>query len=387
MEQGKLHITIGSTPQTQQEGEITKIVFENDLRMVKAALLYADQATLCSVASSTLLELVALRDLPPEQRVGFFRTVLNWMPNDKNVQMINSMISLVEQFNDAGFNKILADSLADSWKLVKDYVNTFVNDAGGDGILRAIESGLLQVHPFDAALRRALQESEHRKFILEYISVVGVSVSNAQTYPLFDEDTSEVIRAGIQAGIFSVSTAAVARGKETGLAADLLARLPVFPLATVKEVLDIRRELEPHLKRFRSAMIKFSEGIKNAAWDESFPFDAEQVFRRDIEPAVETIEAEVKANRFIVDLTRRFADKSLIATGGSAIALTMSNLSLPAIASLAIGALVGGGTAAYDTYKEWSKKSRENQQNNLFFYYKAKDSLLTRKYDYKSDKV
>jgi hypothetical protein len=246
---------------------------------------------------------------------------------------------------------------------------------------------LLQVHPFDAALRRAIQESEHRRFILEYVSVVGASVSNAYTYPLFDEDTSDVIRAGIQAGIFPVSNSAIARGKETGLAADLLARLPVFPLATVKEVLDIRQELEPHLKRFRSAMIKFSEGIKNAAWDESFPFDAEQVFRRDIEPAVDNIEAEVKSNRFVADLTRKFADRSLIATGGSAIALTMSNLSLPAIASLAIGALVGGGSAAYDTYKEWSKKNRENQQNNLFFYYKAKDTLSARKYDYVSDKV
>jgi hypothetical protein len=71
MEQDRLHITIGSTPQTEQEGEITKIVFENDLRMVKAALLYADHATLCSAASSTLLELVALRDLPSEKRVEF----------------------------------------------------------------------------------------------------------------------------------------------------------------------------------------------------------------------------------------------------------------------------------------------------------------------------
>jgi hypothetical protein len=299
--------------------------------------------------------------------------------------MLNSIISLLEQAGDAHFNKILDDSLADGWELLKKYVNTFVDDAGGDGILRAIESGLLEVHHFDAAIRRALQESEHRKFILEYISVVAASVSNTQTYPLFDEDTSDVIRTGIHAGIFPVSDSAIARGKETGLAADLLARLPVFPTATVREVLDIRRELEPHLKRFRSAMITFSQGIKNASWDESFPFDAEQVFRRDVEPAVEKIEEEVKANRFIAELARKFADRSLLATGGSAIAITMSNLPLPAIASLAVGALVGGGSAVYDTYKELSAKNREIQQNNLFLYYKAKDTLSTGKYEYVDD--
>ena len=74
MEQGKIHITIGSTPQTTRTDETSKIVFENDLQMVKAALLYADHSTLCSVSSSTLLELVALRDLPQEKRVEFLQS-------------------------------------------------------------------------------------------------------------------------------------------------------------------------------------------------------------------------------------------------------------------------------------------------------------------------
>jgi hypothetical protein len=386
VEEHKLHITIGSTPQTKEEGAAAKIVFENDLRMVKASLLYSDHSTLCSVASSLLLELVALSDIPPEKRIEFFRTIQEWLPEDQSVQIINGMINLAAQFNDANFNGILRESIADAWPLLQKYVSTFVDDAGGDGILRAIESGLLEVHHFDSALRRAVQASEHKRFMLEYISVVAASVNKVETYPLFDEDTAMIISAGIQAGVFPVSESASIRGKEVGLAADLLARLPVFPLATVKEILDIRQELQPHLTRFQSAMIRFSNDIKNAAWDKSFPFDAEQVFRREVEPAVQNIEEEVEANRFIADLARRFADKSVLMTGGSAIAITMSNLPVPAIATLAVGAFVAGGSAVYDTYKEWSAKNRVIQQNNLFFYYKAKDTLATRKYEYVDDK-
>jgi hypothetical protein len=385
-EQGGLHITIGSTPQVVETGQSSKIVFENDLRMVKAALLYANHATLCSVTSSALLELVAMKDVPREKRVDYIKQMVSWMGDDESARLLKGMMTLFEQSKDPMWVGFLEEALADGWDTVRQHVNNFLRDGGGEGILRAIESGLLEVHHFDAALRRAVQESERRNFIIEYVAVVGASVANAYTYPLFDEDTSEIISAGIRAGLFSAPDSTVARGKEVRLAADLLARLPLFPQATVKETLDIRRELEPHLKRFQSAIIKFSEAIKTASWDEGFAHDADRVFRRDVEPAVQNIEEEVKANNFIKKLLRKFADKPMVVPVGSALALAMSNLPLPGIALLAAGGVVGGGSALYDAHEEWSKKMREVQQNSLFFYYRTKNLLTDRKYDYVSDK-
>jgi hypothetical protein len=386
LEQGGLHITIGSTPQVAEIGQSSKIVFENDLRMVKAALLYANHATLCSVTSSALLELVAMQDVPREKRVSYIKEMASWMGDDEAARLLTEMIALFEQSNDPMWANFLEETLADGWNTVKEHVNNFLRDGGGEGILRAIESGLLKVHHFDAALRRAVQETERRNFIIEYVAVVGASVANAHTYPLFDEDTSEIIGAGIQAGLFSAPDSAVERGKEVRLAADLLARLPLFPQATIKETLDIRRELEPHLKRFQSAIIKFSEAIKTASWDKDFAHDADLVLRRDVEPAIQNIEEEVKANKFIRKLLRKFVDKPMAIPVGSALALAMSNIPLPGIALLAAGGVVGGGTALHDAHEEWSKKMREIQQNNLFFYYRTKGLLADRKYDYVSDK-
>lgn len=385
MTQDGLHITIGSTPYIADQGDASKLIFQNDVQMTKAALLYADAATLCSVTSAALIEIAALPNVAPEKRLGYLEELLSWMGDDEDAKQLTALMELIDLLGYPASAGLIERALAEAWGDAKQFIDETVRDCGGAGILRAVESGLLKVHRFDASLRRSIQDAEHRKFAIEYIAVVSTSLNDTRTFPLFDEDTSEVISTGIDAGLFAASDAAVARGREVGLATDLLARLPLFPEATVREVLDIRRELEPHLKRFRGAMVKFSEAIKTAAWDKDFASDADRVFRREVEPAVQNIEEEMRANRFAPELARKFVDKSLVVTGGSALALTLSNLSLPAIASLAVGGAVGGATAAYDAYKEWSKKDRELRQNSLFFYYKSKRLLAERKYEHVSD--
>jgi hypothetical protein len=67
IDQDQLHITIGSTPQV---GDLfkPKIDLDNELQMVKAALLYADQATLCSPVASVFAEFIDMADLSITQK-------------------------------------------------------------------------------------------------------------------------------------------------------------------------------------------------------------------------------------------------------------------------------------------------------------------------------
>jgi hypothetical protein len=219
--------------------------------------------------------------------------------------------------------------------------------------------------------RLADKDSESRRLAKEYVEAVSATVTDASTYPLFDEVTGDLIRDSIREGLIPVSDNAVVRSKETGLAADLLKRLPLFDEASIEEILDIRRELQRPLVRFRGAMISFSEGIKNAAWDENFSFDAERVFNKDVAPVILDIEDEVKANPYLIELARNWINKSLLVAGGSALAVTLSNLSLPSIAALSIGAIVNTAITIRDTNKEWSKNQRAVEKNSLFFYYRA----------------
>lgn len=387
-----LHITIGSTPQVSEDQGTQKLTLENDLRMVKAALLYAAHAKLCSIVSAALLEIAAIPDTPKQKRWDLLKRLQSYAPDEENESKLTILSAFYEEARRKRYSKkgrvLLRQfeaALAESWGEAADFAINAVREAGGDGIIRAVESGLLEVHTFSDTLRRTTNAEEHRSFVLEYVKVVGESVSDVHTYPLFDEDTSEIIRESIKAGLIPVSEAAVSRAKESGLASDVLARLPLFERATVREILDIRRELERPLKRFRSAIIKFSSGVQSASWDEDFVSDADQVFRREVEPAVQDIEEEIRANSFIADLGRKAVDAQAVLTGGSALALAVTTLGLPAIAALAVGGAVGGSKAAYDAYKEWNKKNREVEQNQLFFYYKAGKLLSEGTHEYVSD--
>ena len=59
MNDAGFHISIGTGPSDTSLGKVT---LEHDLRLVKAALLYADRVTLYSPAASFLLALQNLKD-------------------------------------------------------------------------------------------------------------------------------------------------------------------------------------------------------------------------------------------------------------------------------------------------------------------------------------
>ncbi len=54
----------------------------------------------------------------------------------------------------------------------------------------------------------------------------------------------------------------------------------------------------------------------------------------------------------------------------------MSPLSeLPMLITTSLGVGTSASIVAYDAYKEWKQNNLKTEQNNLFFYYKAKENL------------
>lgn len=386
MKQKGLHITIGSVPLVDNSGSAPKVDMVNELRMVKAALLYADRAKLCSVSSSVLMDIISFEELPTHKRVDFLETLSLSVPKYQDSYFIREVLGEYKQARSRRYSKKgrarlkeFEKELEEYWEQGKAAINAYVEDAGGYGLLRAVDAGLLEIHPFtdtSGLIARLMPENENtRQVTWDYIAAISETVTDISTYPLFDELTSDLIRSAIKDGIIPVSDNTIARSKETGLAAELLRRLPLFDEASIDEILDVRQELERPLVRFRSAMISFSEKISEAAWDTNFPFDAEQVFNRDVAPAILNIEDEVKANSYLKELARKWFDKPLLLTGGSALALAVSNLPIPSIAALSLGITANTVAALYDTNKEWRAKQRAIEQNNMFFYYRAGEML------------
>jgi hypothetical protein len=379
MYQKKLHITVGTAPDAIDSSGASRINLRNELNIVKAALLYADRVKLCSITSSIMLDGLNFRNFPVQKKIAFLEAFAQGMSQQFDTSVITEVVQRYRQAwkrrysrNGRATLKTIETKLDELAPSLESKTDKLLRSSGGYGIVQAEESGLLEIHSFDDSLLNLFQHMhDNREWLLDYVNVVASSVSDASTYPLFDELMNRTIRTGIAAGFIPVNDRGVARGKEATLAAELFKHLPLFEEASIDEILDIRKELENPLVRFRSAMIIFSEKMKDAAWDENFPFDAEQVFNRDVAPAVLNIEEEVKANSYLKELARKWFDKPLLLTGGSALALAVSNLPLPSIAALAVGASLNTINAVFDTNKEWGAKQRAIEQNNMFFYYRA----------------
>ncbi len=223
-------------------------------------------------------------------------------------------------------------------------------------------SELVRVQGFDFAKDKIAEE---------FVRLVGEAVANDRTYPLFDAATNKLIRRNIESKHIEPSAWGREGGKEVGLAADLLQRLPLFPQSSLQEVVAIRNELDKPLIFFRAKMVEFAEAIKNAQWDRDFPFDAERVFVRHIKPAVEEIETIVKSNNLIKELVPKVATSTIAVNSGTFLGATIAQLShWPALAavSLGVGAVASVGLAINEVSKLWREKQVKIEQNYINFY-------------------
>lgn len=250
--------------------------------------------------------------------------------------------------------------------------------------MEAVDTGLLDVHRFEAGGVKRMgglgQEDEGRReeefiwdLFWEFLDLIGDAVADGDTNPLFDEMSGDLLRTGVEAGVVSPTESGIARGRHSGLASDLLRHLPLFEKATVKEILDIRRELENPLLHFRGAVIGMSEDIRSAAWDADFPSDADKEFRKVVKPAILEIEEAVQENGSLRSLLLKGVRPGDWATGLGVMISTLAGL--PDAASVLLGSGTTAGMTARAAYKEWLEDRKNIESNHMFFYYETRERL------------
>jgi hypothetical protein len=217
----------------------------------------------------------------------------------------------------------------------------------------------------------------------EFTAVIVDAVSDRKTYPLFDDGPAQIVRAGIAAGDVNPSPTRIGQAKQSQLAAQILSRLPLFEGASMKEILDIRCELEPHTTRFRAAIMKYADNIRNASWSDEFEHEAEELFHREIEPAVLEIEDAVKSTPALSTLLMRKV-LGIPALGSSVLSFVVAELApLELITRSIMSAGVGVATAVYDAIVETRRGQMAIEQNQLYFYYQAEQLLRDGSYQYR----
>src|SRR6185295_15942170 len=134
----------------------------------KAALLYGDNAKLCSPVSASLLDLVALTDPPEEERLNLLRRIRSWglLDEDSNNKLDTIMNFYEQAWRRRHSRKGQADlrkfrnALYEVWQSLRFKLDQIMSDIGVDGIARAQESGLLEVYTFNSLAERILKRED-----------------------------------------------------------------------------------------------------------------------------------------------------------------------------------------------------------------------------------
>jgi hypothetical protein len=350
-----------------------------ELSYIKAALLYSDEVRLISPtifnfikryewaenmnhdtlikASVAILDAIEVDEIRSMDialsaiKTKGFRNMLNARleKDDLKKQLINGMLNI----NESAFNAFVRRDYPEIMKLLRSKQ-------------LVIESFTYPIEDYDIFEQEFFEKVEHA------ISGKG--------YPVFDNSTNQVLKKAVESRVFEISDSEFRRVAHANASDTIIQKLPAFEMATLDELIDIKRELYNHLIRFRGKMVGFTDAIKTLPWDKDFSYDCDMLYTQEIAPAVADIQEAVRDNNVMKNLTSKFTsdDDALKTLGFLSICVAAPGV-LPGFAGIDLASLLAGGSLAIakvaQSIKEFKDNKKEIQHNDLYFYYRAGEML------------
>ncbi len=380
-----MQITVATTSEQQD------LTLADELRLVKAALLYADKVTLASPAAAMVLAASRLMKVEPVAR---HRRMLDLAAPlmDQDVRQYVPLLTqrrFRRQFPDYAQLKAILDRSAED---VAHVFGKIGQEAHLPELQTAIDAGLLEIDELGldpvafltdavlAASGRAPTQGSTAAALMAMVTRVGGSVApGSLTYPMFDDGANRLAEA-IEA-LEGASQHRVSRrpAAEVGLAGHFVGRIPAFPDATVAEIIDVRRGLQQPLVRFRGAMAGMARELEEAPWDSGFRHLADSLYRSEVGPALLDLEENTRDSGALSLLRHAALSPTPYKAAGATVAIALAGATvMPDIAALAFSVgspLAAVAAATAEAVKEQLRLQHERGRNRFLFLYEANQGL------------
>ena len=347
-----------------------------EINMIKSALLYADKVTVISPLASLFMPIDCLANSNiDEQLHAFFAMAEAADLINQEIEMVYlSYLVLAKKRRRTKQELLSFEKLRHSLKKAFDdkgfaqKAQQVADEAGAHHIRKAISQGIVEIH---------LLETYGNDITESYLSTVFGALLSGNSFPMLDRGTGLLIDSLFKLPLsFKLSDETVSRGKEVALNDALLSGLPEYPNATVDEVLDIRKELQKDLIRYRSALITFSEEIQALPWNDSFEAEAQRIYRKHVSPEIESISVSVANSTELRNLSRRLREDPVVLTSAIALVNSLVNGGPALVSQIAPAALAGSVLVdLFKTISDTRQVKREVRERPLYFLHKT-DSLL-----------
>lgn len=375
--------------------------FEQDLRLIKSSLLYADEIELIG-----LTEYVTFRYLPRvldcqnnleefiDGLIPFLRSI-NVPGKEEALQQIESAKVQLKAF-DPYLKKKKCRSKAelqaqmavrrmqnDLQAQLSETMQKLVSPPSSSELQTLLDRNLIRVFDYQ------LKEINADELTGGYIGNMLNAIYASNTFPLFDSASTDVIGSIAKTKVIEISKLDAEVLRHAGIATSILMTLPTLDSATYDELIDLRQQNAAPLARFRKAVYGFSEKISSLPWDRDFQYECLKIYDTEVAPEVAEINEVFTDTSTLKNLGRKvLADEEIrkkagLAVGGLATAITTSsslsgflrNLLLAmSIATFSTEAattffkIINLGVQSHDEAQKTKKQAKENV---MYYYYLA----------------
>lgn len=382
--------------------------FEEDLRLIKSSLLYADEIELIGMAEYAIFNylpkcLTSANDF--EVIINNLISLLKSFETDKTIKLVTQLEYVQEKIRPLlpslkkkkfrTKNEIIAQQKFRTFEndfmgQLNEIYQQLTSNPGIKTIQSLVDNGIINIYDYS-----------YNGFSIEeltggYFANLLETIKHRKAYPLFDNVSANVISNVTDAKILDFSKMDKEMIRHAGVAHNILSTLPTLESASVDEILDFKRSMRVPLDNFRIAIYKFTEKINSMPWDDDFCYECIKLYDTEVIPRINELnelssETSVLKNfgkRVLHDEEERkklaFFGTGLVATitTSSNIFDVFSALEIFLMAGVKVGLTTTGIKAFLKTIdvlrqsiEEVQKEKKEIKGNTMYYYYKAKQKF------------
>lgn len=325
---GGLKIVIATGPQHGPAG----LTVAEDVRLVRSALLYADQVELISPGALVIAALAAGAAQGPDfmfELMGTLdETTLRHLGFDGDVAQMRSALLTIKQLNDLSRTQrrklIGADSSRQIRGMVAEMVGQFLHgeqgfeavanslweQAGAPDLAVAADAGLLTLSTdaFDIGAQTGLQMEQ-------YAETLRRLLADPHSHLMFDEQMTSLVAAMLREQQAEMHPLTAAHSLRAATGAGLVEHLPAFPEASMDTILDTRSELAEPLIRYRKGVIDLSAKLLSGPLEPALRAEVSDLWRDDVQPTLVSLRNDLSMTRLAKDTAFNLATdaKALVA--------------------------------------------------------------------------
>lgn len=341
-----------------------KVFLRRDLRLVRAAIMYADIVELISPGAQMLQQIAPLGHATGSHAAAMLRSL-----DDQTIAYLSAGEGFPEGWQDAmelllmfdadqwaawgeatgtdlsELSKIrrgFEESLDEAATAMRATINELADVSGYSEMLTAERAGLLTLTPTPILAADTDELVKHYANRLKRLLRKGKNV-----HLVLDDDTAGLARAMHDEGKVTVTESAANRMKRALTSEGLLDRLPAFPDTPLDELIDMRRELSDPLGRYRRGVDTMSRTLTNGPLNDDIRDEIGDLYASQVAPALDDLREQYTEHGLVREIAKGLAmdiRTFVYAIGSPAAVLGVAEASHLSAAGQAV--LTGGAVAA-----------------------------------------